>query len=506
MINKFFKNAVSLFFGSRKGKGVEKPKIVERKEQKPIEDTRHVIEARNRAKEIVLDAKNEALEIKRKAETEFRNVREESFNVEKKLEASKATLEQKEKDLREKEDNAKKLRDTYLSKLDEIENIKKKQVEKLEKAAGFTRNEAKKIIIEHTEKLMEKDISQRIREAKEKIEARSKEEAKQILIEAMHQASTDYVSEYTISKVKLSDEDIKGRIIGKDGRNIRSFEEVTGVNLDMDETPNEVRISCFDSVRREIARVSLERLIADGRIQPARIEEVVKNVRSEIEKVMYKAGEDLAHKVGVYNLPREVIALLGRFKYRFSYGQNMLEHTLEEVKIGTFIAKEIGADTNLTKLACLLHDIGKAVSEEEEGTHIDLGVKILKKHNLPKEVINAVAEHHSDKFSSVESIIVQIADSISGSRPGARYVGFDDYVERMKALEDTAKSLSGVANAFAISAGRELRVIVEPKEITDDLVDKLAFDIAKSLEKDHTYPGTIKVTVIRDYRAVEIAK
>jgi len=463
-------------------------------------------EAKSQARELVIDAKNEALEIKRQAEDEARHTKQEALLIEKRLEDQKVQLLQKESELAKKETDMAESKEKYAQKLLEIEDIKKKQVEKLERAAGMTKKDAEKVIMDYTEVKLSKEIGKKIKEAQDNITEQADEKAKEILINAMQKGYADYIAEYTVSRVKLPDEEMKGRIIGKEGRNIKAFEDATGVNLDLDETPTEVRISCFDSVRREIARVALEKLIVDGRIQPAKIEEVVARSKEEIDKATLRAGEDLCQKVGIYNLPKEIVALLGKFKYRYSYGQNMIEHTLEEVKIGVAIATEIKADVYTTKLACLLHDLGKAVSEEEEGTHIDLGVRLLKKYEIAQKVIDAVAEHHGDKFSSIESAIIHIADGISGARPGARFVDYDSYVARMKGLEETAQSFAGVDKAYALSAGREIRVIVKPEEMTDDETAKLAFDLAQKIEKEHTYPGTVKITVIRDYRAIGTAK
>lgn len=493
---------------SRKDKKTPVPSLV--KEVSPLPQPMAVPdliqEAKSQAREMILDAKNEALEIKRMAEDEARHVKEESFEVEKRLEAQKAQLLQRDEELTKKNVEVAEIKDKYSQKLVEVEDIKKKQVEKLERAAGMTRKEAEKVILDYTEGKLAKEIGKMIKVAEDEAQDKAEARAKEILVDAMQKGYSDYIAEYTVSRIKLPDDEMKGRIIGKEGRNIKTFEDMTGVNLDLDETPQEVRISCFDSVRREIARVSLERLIADGRIQPAKIEEIVIRTKEEIDKIMYHAGEDLCHRAGVYNMPKEIIALLGKFKYRYSYGQNMIKHTLEEVKIGTALANELKADVYTTKLACLLHDIGKAISEEEEGTHIELGVKILKKNQIPEIVIKAVSEHHGDKFSSLESAILHIADSISGARPGARYVDYDSYVARMRGLEDTALTFSGVEKAYALSAGREIRVIVKPEEMSDEESRKLAFDIAQKIEKEHTYPGTVKVTVIRDYRVSEVAK
>ncbi len=320
----------------------------------------------------------------------------------------------------------------------------------------------------------------------------------------MYHGATDYVAEYTISTVKLPNEDIKGRIIGKDGRNIRTFEKVTGVDLDMDESPGEVRLSSFDPVRREIARVALERLIKDGRIQPTRIEEYVARAKRDIDKVIFEEGKKLCHAVGAYQVPRELMALLGRFKYRTSYGQNMIAHTLEETKIGMKLAQEIGANVDVVRLGCLFHDIGKVINEE--GSHVELGVKVLKKYRIDPRVIATVAQHHEDEeFSSIESVIVYIADAISGSRPGARYENYEEYVKRLQSIEEIAKKHAGVADAYAIQAGREVRVIVDPQQLSDDDIVKLAHDIKTEIQKTMTYPGTVTVNVIRETRATDVA-
>jgi ribonuclease Y len=327
-----------------------------------------------------------------------------------------------------------------------------------------------------------------------------------MLIDAMYHGSTEYVAEFTISTVKIADDDVKGRIIGKEGRNIRTFEKVTGVDIDMDETPGEVRLSCYDGVRREVARVALERLIKDGRIQPTRIEEYVQKARHDIEKIMYEEGKKLCHMVGAYNLPTDLIAALGRFKFRSSYGQNMLAHTLEETRIGMNLAAETHANVDIVRLGCLFHDIGKIITDVE-GSHVDLGVDLLKKYNMPQAVIDCVAQHHEDvEFTSKESILVYISDAISGSRPGARYENVAEYVKRLKAIEEIAMSKNGVSEAYAISAGREVRVMVDPGKATDDEAVRLASDIRDEIKAKLTYPGTVTVTVIRETRAQQVAK
>lgn len=316
----------------------------------------------------------------------------------------------------------------------------------------------------------------------------------------MRHGALNYIAEYTVSTVKIEDEDIKGRIIGKEGRNIRAFEQATGVDVDLDEE-GIIRLSNFDQVRREIARRSLEKLIKDTRIQPFRIEEIVDQTKKEVEKIMFEEGEKLAHEVGVFNLSADLLSMLGRFKFRTSYGQNLIVHTLEETKIGIHIAQEIGADANIVRLGCLLHDIGKVA--EGEGNHVKLGAELLKKYNIPEPVINCVLEHHEDRpFSSIESVIVYIADAISGARPGARYEDVEEYAKRLTEMEEIAKKYEGVSDAYAFEAGRELRVIIDPGRLDDSQTAVLATKIREEVSRALAVPGEVKVTAIREFRAI----
>ena len=385
------------------------------------------------------------------------------------------------------------------------ERIKAREDElkdKLSKVSTMTVEEARKEILAEVDKELKEEKAKRIRAAEERIKQEAKERAKGILVDAMRHGATTYVAEYTVSSVKVEDEDVKGRIIGQGGRNIRAFEKTSGVELEVDES-NEIRLSSFDSVRREIAKRALQKLIKDTRIQPSRIEEVIKETQEEMEELLLEEGGKIAEECGVFNLPTEIIRLIGRYKFRTSYGQNLAVHTIEETKMGVAIADEIGADIETVRLGCLLHDIGKVVSDEE-GTHVEVGVSVLKKHGMPREVVNAVAEHHEDRpFSSPESVIVWIADAISGSRPGARYEPHEDYVKRMDKIEDIAKSFDGVREAFAFQAGRDVRVMVNPEEVDDDKLTILAREIAKQLENQVEYAGQIKVTAIRELRASE---
>lgn len=438
--------------------------------------------------EIIAAAKAEALRIKTEAEKAALEIQRLSLVKE----------EEKERQLTQKAVDIDK-------KLLEIEETKKKELAKLEKIAGLTKDEAKKLLLEATEKRNSEEIAKRIREAEAEIKTHADEKAKEVLLEAMQRGVIDYVAEYTVSTVHLTDEEMKGRIIGREGRNIRAFERATGVEIELDEG-NDIHLSSFDAVRREIAKRALEKLVRDRRIQPSRIEELVANTRQEVDKILFEEGERLCHSLKVFRLHPDLIKLLGRFKFRFSYGQNMIAHTLEETKIGVQLAYDLGADVNVVRLACLLHDIGKVMTEEE-GTHVQLGVDLAKKYRLPKEIIDCIAEHHEDKaFSSAESRIVWLADAISGSRPGARYEPHGEYIERMSQIEEIAKEFDGVEEAFAYQAGRDVRVLVKPEKVSDDELVVLASKIARDLEEKASYAGQIKVTCIRELRASETTK
>lgn len=442
-------------------------------------------------------AKEELPAAKREPKEEVELAREVAAKIAE-LERREGALEVQEKLLVKRSEELEK-------KLAEVEEIKKKEVARLEKIAGLNVEEAKKLVLEGIERKLSEDIARKIKEAEEDIKIKAEEKAREILVEAMQHGVTDYVAEYTVSVVHLPDEEMKGRIIGREGRNIRTFERATGVEIELDES-NDITLSSFDSIRREIARRSLEKLIRDRRITPARIEEMVQRTRQEVEKIMFEEGERLCHAVGVYRLHPELIKLLGRFKFRFSYGQNMILHTLEETKIGVQIAHELGANINVVKLGCLLHDVGKVVGEEE-GTHVQIGVDLARKYRLPEEVVACIAEHHEDKpFSSAESRIVWIADAASGSRPGARYEAHEEYVQRIAQIEEIAKSFEGVQEAFAYQAGRDVRVLVKPEQISEDQLVVLAQKITSALEEKASYAGQIKVTCIRETRASEMTK
>jgi len=470
---------------------------------KPVADLAQI---QSTAREIILEAKDEAIRIK---DQTVRDARERLSEIE----AQAKSLTQKQQELTRQDELLNRARIGLEEEGKQVEKLKgdllgkqEELVKKLEKIASLTTDEARDLLLTEVTKKSTAQVAKAIKEAEEKAKTESDELAREILVDAMRAGATDYVAEFTVSTVAIPDEETKGRIIGKEGRNIRVFEKVSGVDISMDETPGEIRLSSFNSVRREIARVALTRLIKDGRIQPARIEEYLEHARQDVERIMFQEGEKLCHAVGVYNLPREVIAMLGKFKFRSSYGQNMIAHTLEETQIGIRLAQEVKANVDTVRLGCLLHDIGKVV-DDIEGSHVELGVNFLKKFNLPIAVVDCVEQHHEDKeFTSQESVLVYIADAISGARPGARHENVDDYIKRLNRLEEIANSHEGVAESFAIQAGRELRVVVTPEKVADDQLPILASEIKDEIQNSLTYPGTVKVTVVRETRAIDVAK
>lgn len=459
-------------------------------------------QATQESKEIILKANEEALRIKQEAQKTLA----EALEVEKSLSKKEDLFDEKEQNISRERQQIERDKQGLIDVRRDLEEKRDAILQKLEKVAQLTQDQARKLLLQGWEEKLKSDIAKQIKQSEEDIKQQADEKAKQILVDAMRYGATDYVAEYTLSVVHLPSDEYKGRIIGKEGRNIRAFEIATGVDVDLEEE-GVIKLSSFDAVRREIARVALEKLIKDGRIQPARIEEIVLKTKEEIEKVIFRAGEELTHKVGVFNLPAEITKLLGRFKYRYSYGQNMIVHTLEETRIGIALAHELKADVNVVKLGCLLHDIGKVI-DSKEGSHIDLGVELAKKYRFPQKVIDCIASHHEDTpFTSIEGIIVYISDAVSGGRPGARHEDLEEYLKRIKTIEDVAKTKKGVREAYALQAGRELRVIVKPDEISDDETVVLAGKIKQELEeKFEVFPGQIKITIIREYRTEDRTK
>lgn len=466
------------------------PVLKEKKQQALDELAQNQIKAR----ELVLKAQEEAIQIKQKAEDQAQAATTEIVELEKKLRSQQQSLDSQVANSNAEKGRLEKEKAELAAKRDEV-------LAKLEKVAKLDAAAAKDLILKGWEEKLKEEIATKIKESEAEVKATADEKARELLVDAMRFGAVDYAAEYTLSTVSLPSEDVKGRIIGKEGRNIRAFELATGVDVDLEEE-GIIKFSSFDGVRREIARVSMERLLRDGRIQPERIEEIVHKTREDMDKIIAKAGEDLCHQVGLYSVPPDLMKMLGKFKYRFSYGQNMILHTLEETKIGIALAHELGADVNVVKLGCLFHDIGKVIVDKE-GSHVTLGVELLKQYKIPQHAIDTVASHHEDiPFGSVEAIIVYIADAISGGRPGARHEDFQEYLKRIKTIEDIAKSKDGIADAYALQAGRELRVIVKPDDISDAEMTVLANKMKDEVEeKFPTFPGQVKITIIRETRA-----
>lgn len=389
----------------------------------------------------------------------------------------------------------------------EIDKLYQKQIEELERISGLTTDEAKEILLSDLEKEVKHEAVIMVKEVESRAQEEANKKATEIISYAIQKCAADYVAESTVSVVSLPNDEMKGRIIGREGRNIRALETLTGVDLIIDDTPEAVILSCFDPIRREVARVALEKLILDGRIHPARIEEMVEKAKKEINNHIKEEGEKATFDVGIHNLHPELVKLLGRLKYRTSYGQNVLQHSIEVSYLAGLMASELGVDVKIAKRAGLLHDIGKAVDHEIEGTHVEIGINLLKKFRESEEIIHAMSTHHGDyEPRTIEAVLVTAADAISAARPGARRETLETYIKRLEKLESIANSYEGVEKAYAIQAGREIRIMVKPEEISDDDIVFLARDISKKIENGLEYPGQIKVNVIRETRAIDYAK
>jgi ribonuclease Y len=465
-------------------------------------------EAKSRQRELLLEARDEALKVKTAAELEIRDRRSELHRQERRLQQKEEmldrrleTLDRRERGLSDKERQADEVRA-------QIEEIKKDRVRELERVAQLTVEEGRDFLLREVEQEIRSDASRRVREIEQQTREEAERKARSIITLAIQRCAAEQVSEVTQSVVTLPNEEMKGRIIGREGRNIRALEAATGVDVIIDDTPDTVTLSGFDPIRREVARLALQKLIADGRIHPARIEEVVVKSRQEVETIIREEGEQAALKAGIHGLHPELIKVLGRLKYRTSYGQNVLNHSIEVAHLSAALAAELGTDVNVARAAGLLHDIGKALSHEVEGPHALVGAELVRRYGKSPKIVAAVGNHHGelDEPQSIEAIIVQSADAISGARPGARRETVENYVRRLEALETVANSFSGVERSFAIQAGREVRIIVKPEEIDDLSAVRLARDVVKRIEDTLEYPGQIKVTVLRETRAVDFAR
>lgn len=498
---------ISWFVAIAYRKRVYEAKIgkAEDKSREIIDEALKVAETKKR--EALLEAKEESIKTKNELEKETRERRAELQRYERRVLSKEENVEKKSEALEKKEASLASKEDSLNKKHKEVESLYEKEIQELEKISGYTSEQAKEYLLKTVEDDVKHDTAKMIKE----MEARAKEEAgkkaKEYIVNAIQKCAADHVAEATISVVQLPNDEMKGRIIGREGRNIRTLETLTGVDLIIDDTPEAVILSGFDPIRREVARIALEKLILDGRIHPARIEEMVEKAQREVEMVIREEGESALLEVGVHGIHPELVRLLGRMRFRTSYGQNALKHSIEVAHLSGLLAAEIGADVRIAKRAGLLHDIGKSVDHEVEGSHIQIGVDLCRKHKESAIVINAVEAHHGDvEPQSLVACIVQAADAISAARPGARRETIETYTNRLKQLEEITNSFKGVEKSFAIQAGREVRIMVVPEQINDDAMVLLARDIAKRIENELEYPGQIKVNVIRESRVTDYAK
>ena len=458
-------------------------------------------------KEKLLEAKEEIHKFRNDAEKENRERRNELQKYERRVIQKEESLDRKQQSMENKESNLNQKLRAVDEKQKEVEAIKVKQLEKLEDISGITSEKAKDIILSNAEKEVRHEMSIMIKEIETQAKEDAEKKSREIIGYAIQKCAADHVAETTVTVVNLPNDEMKGRIIGREGRNIRTLETLTGIDLIIDDTPEAVILSGFDPIRREIARIALEKLISDGRIHPARIEEMVEKAKKEVENIIKEYGEQAIFETGVHSLHPELVKLLGRLNYRTSYGQNVLKHSIEVAHIAGIMAAEIGADIKLAKRAGLLHDIGKAVDHEMEGTHVEIGMDLLRRYKESKDVIHAMSTHHGDyEPQTVEAVLVTAADAISAARPGARRETLEAYIKRLEKLEEIANSYDGVDKSYAIQAGREIRIMVKPEKINDEEIHLLARDITKKIEDELEYPGQIKVSIIRETRAVEYAK
>ena len=464
-------------------------------------------EAENKKKEEIFKAKEEIINARKDLDNEVRERRGEVQQQERRLLQKEENLENRILQMEKKEQDLERRRQEIENKKKEITNTLDKQMAELQKISGFTKDQAKEMLLSELDKQLSLEKANLIKASETKIKEESIKNAKEVIGYAIQKCAADHTAETTVSIVTLPNDEMKGRIIGREGRNIRTLETLTGVDLIIDDTPEAVVISGFDALRREVARIALEKLMEDGRIHPAKIEEMVEKAKEEVAQTIKEEGERACLETGVIGLPPEVINLLGKLKYRTSYGQNVLNHSIEVSNLARIMADELGLDTKVARRAGLLHDIGKALDHDIEGTHVQIGVDILKKYHENPIVINAVEAHHGDvEPQSIEAVLVAAADAISASRPGARRETLENYIKRLEKLESIADSFKGVEKSFAIQAGREVRIIVKPEQITDADMTILARDVAKKVEEEMEYPGQIKVNIIRETRVVDYAK
>lgn len=490
--------AVWLLYRSRiDGKRVENA----REEAKGV-----VAQAEEEKRKVLLGAQEEVLKLRTAGEREIKEQRQELTRLERRFLQREEQLERKIESLEKQQSNLAKKESEIQQALAEVDQLKAKQLKSLEDISGLSVAEAREMVVLKGQEEAQHDLSRRYYELEKDFKARADENARRIITLAINRLATDVVSETTTSVVSLPNDEMKGRLIGREGRNIRALEALTGVDFVIDDTPEVVTISCFDPVRREIARLALEKLVSDGRIQPARIEDTVNRAHTEIEQAIWKAGEQATFDMAISGLDPELVRYLGQLKYRYSYGENVLKHSIEVGLLAGMMASELGANVQLARAGGLLHDVGKALTHEVPGPHAEIGADLAQKYGVNQPICACIREHHDDVHSSIESFLVAAADAISAARPGARKESLDQYVQRLRELEDAAISFPGVERAFAIQAGREVRVMVKPGDVDDVQASTLARDIAKKVEEDLVFPGQIKVIVIRETRSVEYAR
>lgn len=490
---------------ARIGSAEEKAKQIEEEAKKIVENASR--EAKTLKKESLVQTQEEINQLRSDVEQENKQRRDELQKYEQRLVQKENNLDWRNGNLEKRENQLDEKEGQLKAQKQKVNELYDEQKKKLEDISQLSQEEAKKMILERVDDELTHEKAVRIRNAEDEIKEEADTKARAIIADAIQRNAADTVSESTVSVVSLPNEEMKGRIIGREGRNIRALESLTGVDLIIDDTPEAVILSCFDPVRREIARLSLETLVKDGRIHPARIEEVVEKTKKEVDKTIREAGEQAVLQCGVSGINPELVKILGRLKYRTSYGQNILQHSIDTSYFAGVMAADIGANVDMAKRAGLLHDIGKAVDQNHDGTHVQLGVELAKKYHEPPEVINAIASHHGDvEPTCIEAVLVAAADAISAARPGARRETLENYIKRLTKLEDIGKSFPGVENCYAIQAGRELRIIVKPEKVSEDQATIMAHEIAQRIEKELQYPGQVKVVVMRETRATDYAK
>ncbi len=464
-------------------------------------------EARESVRDIELEAKNLAIKIKEEAEGEITRRRSDLSREEDRLQNRRDNLDARLERLEQREVQVNKRQSAVDKRFNEVEELYQQEMQKLQEISRMTDEEAKALLLSEVEKDARNDMARIIRQIEAEAHQEGEKKARQIITDSIQRVASDQVAQVTSSVVSLPNDEMKGRIVGRNGRNIRAFEQAAGVDVIVDDTPEAVTISCFDPTRREIARRALAQLVTDGRIHPAHIEKVLATEEKEVNKIIQEAGEQAAFDAGIAGLPGEVLKMMGRLKFRTSFGQNQLAHAVESSWIGAMLASELGADIEVAKTASFLHDIGKAMDHNTEGTHAQIGADFCRRYKVNEKVINAIESHHHEtEQQSLEAVIVEAADAISGARPGARRENLEQYIKRLKALEEMAHSFKGVSSAYAIQAGREVRIIVKPEEVDDFESARIARDLAKNIEETMQYPGQIKVTVIRESRSIEYAK